>query len=145
MNDNPAMIQGAVDGILRPGLAPATVNGLWLRKTMGRFAWRPPQRYGPDGWRMDRYDQTGSVIVSSFRWPGDPQLWTHASVAYTDHLPTYRDVVQLHHAVWGENGWSYQMFAPTDDHVDIHEHALHLWGHADGTPVLPNFGEFGSI
>lgn len=145
MNDTPAMIQGAVDGILRPGLDPATVNGLRLRKIMGRHAWRAPQRYGTDGWRMSRHDQTGTVIVSSFPWPGDPQPWTHASVAYNDHLPTHRDLVQLHHAVWGETGWSYQMFAPTNDHVNIHEHALHLWGRADGTPVLPNFGEFGSI
>ncbi|MCW2757013.1 MAG: hypothetical protein JWO46_759, partial [Nocardioidaceae bacterium] len=55
------------------------------------------------------------------------------------------DLVYLHHAVWGSTGWSYQVFAPAEDHVNIHSFALHLWGHLDGSPALPNFGYMGSI
>lgn len=50
-----------------------------------------------------------------------------------------------HAAVWGESGWAYQCFAPAVDHVNIHEHALHLWGLLSGEPLLPNFGASGSI
>jgi hypothetical protein len=145
VNDNPEMIQWAVDGILRPGLGPATVNGLRLRKIMGRYGWRAAQRYGPDGWRIVRYDQTGTVLVSTSTYSGTPFLWTHASIAYNDHTPTYDDLALLHEAVWGGTGWAYQVFAPAADHVNIHEYALHLFGRADGVRVLPNFAQFGSI
>jgi hypothetical protein len=43
------------------------------------------------------------------------------------------------------HGWSYQVFAPPSQHVNIHEHALHLWGRVDGTNVLPSFGVLGTI
>jgi hypothetical protein len=37
------------------------------------------------------------------------------------------------------------MFAPPAEHVNIHERALHLWGRVDGSPVMPNFGVYGTI
>jgi hypothetical protein len=37
------------------------------------------------------------------------------------------------------------VFAPPSEHVNIHDHALHLWGRLDGARVLPDFGRFGTI
>jgi hypothetical protein len=144
-NASPEAVAAARDGILHPGTGPATVDGLRLRKIMGRYGWCAPARYGVDGWMMRRYDRTGSLLVSTSTYPDTPFLWTHASIAYNDHLPTYKDLVQLHRAVWGDTGWAYQVFTPTADHIDIHEHALHLFGRADGVRVLPDFAQFGSI
>lgn len=88
---------------------------------------------------------TRRVIVSTGPGGEDDTEWTHASISRRSAMPTYDDLVDLHRAVWGESGWAYQVFAPPEHHVNIHEHCLHLWGRADGARVLPNFGRFGSI
>jgi hypothetical protein len=54
-------------------------------------------------------------------------------------------LVMLHLGVFGRRRWAYQVFVPESEHVNIHPHALHLWGRADGTNALPNFGRFGTI
>jgi hypothetical protein len=90
---SPEAVAAARDGILHPGTGPATVNGLRLRKIMGRYGWRAAQPgTGVDGWMMRRYDQTGTVLVSTSTYSGTPFLWTHASIAYNDHTPTYDDL-----------------------------------------------------
>lgn len=69
----------------------------------------------------------------------------HASISRPDQMPSYEDLVMLHHAVWGDDGYAYQVFAPRRVHVNIHPNALHLWGLLDGSPELPEFGMHGSI
>jgi hypothetical protein len=103
------------------------------------------QPFGPSGLavsfqRRDR--QRGSIIITQARHDGTE--WLHASIAL-DTMPTYADLVLLHRAVFGRRRYAYQVFAPVDQHVNIHEHALHLFGRADGRPVLPEFSEGGSI
>lgn len=103
----------------------------------------PGSRFGPDGFRW--YIRDGSVIVTQSDHD-DGVEWIHASIAFADRDPTYEELTVLHRGVFGRRRWAYQVFAPTARHVNIHEHALHLWGRADGTPVLPDFGAaFGSI
>lgn len=122
---------------------PTTVDGLRLRAVLGRALWKPPDRYGPDGWRLIRYDGTVSVLVSAASFDGVE--WIHASLARHDRtIPGYSELTLLHKAAFGD-GWAYQLFAPRNDHVNIHEFALHIWGRADGAPALPNFGAGGSI
>lgn len=70
--------------------------------------------------------------------PFDGVDWVHASIAYTDHMPTYEDLCLLHRVVFAA-GWAYQVFAPPTHHVNIHQHALHLFGRLDGAPALPDF------
>lgn len=123
--------------------APATVNGLQLRRSLGRGTFRVPQPFGPDGWRVDAVDGGTRVIVSTATHD-DGREWTHASISHPRTMPTYEELVALHRAVWGD-GWAYQVFAPPSDHVNLHPYALHLWGLADGSPVLPNFGSRGTI
>lgn len=116
------------------------VDAARIRTVLGRRDWAPPDPFGPDG-AIIRGTNGRSIIVTSANW--DNTDWLHASIA-APHTPTYDDLVLLHRAVWG-GGWAYQCFAPPREHINIHPHALHLWGRADGAPVLPNFGEMGSI
>lgn len=87
----------------------------------------------------------GSILVSQSGQPDDPTEWIHTSIAFADRDPTYADLVTLHRAVFGRKRFAYQVFAPASSHVNIHAHALHLWGRADGAAVLPDFGRLGTI
>lgn len=122
-----------------------SINALRLRAIFGRDAWLVPTPFGADGWRMVAKDRTSSVIVTCFDWD-DGLEYVHASIAHNNSVPTYEDLVLLHTAVWGKGGYAYQMFVPRASHVNIHEHALHLWGRRDGKAILPDFGAvLGSI
>lgn len=117
---------------------------LRIRRVLGRTEWGTPQRFGPDGWCLVRMDRSGSVIVTTAR-QDDGIEWVHASWCYDDRLPTYDELVVLRSAVWGSNGWAFQVFAPPTSHVNIHRYALHLWGRADGVNPFPDFGAAGTI
>lgn len=124
----------------------ATVNALTVRRVLGRKEWGPPHQFGPDGWLFQsQTPEAGrcSVIVSADRHD-DGLVWIHASISRELLMPSYDDLQLLHRAVFGD-GYAYQVFAPPTSHVNIHEHALHLWGRADGRPELPEFGRFGTI
>lgn len=122
---------------------PATVSGLQVRAVLGKKDWPVPQRFGLDGWQLVRRDRGASVFISAAEFDG--ATWVHASIAHHDEtMPTYEELVLLHRAVFA-GGYAYQVFAPPSSHVNIHEYALHLWGRADGAPVLPEFGAGGSI
>jgi hypothetical protein len=115
------------------------VDGLVLRRIMGRDEWEPPEPFGPDGWMM-RHRVDGTLIATCAE-ADDGVEWVHASIAFTDRDPTYLDLKRLHRAVfWRGEGFAYQVFLTGPEHVNIHEHALHLWGRLDGQPVLPRFG-----
>lgn len=119
-------------------MSATSFNALKIRRLLGRGNWSTPEPFGPDGWRYVNLDGTSSVLVTCAEHGGDE--WVHASIARPDRMPTYADLKALHAAVFG-NGWAYQVFAPPSDHVNIHEHALHLFGRLDGKPALPDFTE----
>lgn len=134
---------------------PTVVNPLQLRRTMGRKTWAPPEPFGPCGFRMyafrhDRVEPIGTIIVTTSELAdaqasGDFTDWTHASFSWVHRVPTYDELVLLKSAVWGDDGEAYQVHPRAERHVNLHEHALHLWGRADGAPVLPDFGKLGTI
>lgn len=120
------------------------IDGLLLRRIMGREAWQPPVPFGPDGWRMDSREGGGRIIATCSP-ATDPDgvvaEWVHASISWPDHDPTYAELKQLHRAVFFRGpAYAYQVFLLGADHVNIHPHALHLWGRLDGQAVLPEFG-----
>jgi hypothetical protein len=123
--------------------SPRNVDALQLRRVMGRDRWALPEPFGPDGWSMVATDRQSSIIVSCADYEGTE--WVHASIAGVDELPSYEDLARLRWAVWGQTGYAYQVFAPPSAHINIHEHALHLWGRLDGRRVLPDFGAWGTI
>lgn len=125
---------------------PTHINIGQVRRSMGgRDLWYPPTPHGPDGWRLT--SRAGlpfrSVLVSCANFEGVE--WIHASIACEERLPNYSEMYDLHRGVWGDDGYSYEIHPPKDQHVNIHQNALHLWGRADGKPVLPEFGKFGTI
>lgn len=114
------------------------LNPLDIRRRLGRTEWAPPLSFGPDGWGFQHRTVHGSILVTAAEHEG--ANWVHASIAWQDHTPSYDDLKVLHGAVFGD-GWAYQVFAPPTDHVNIHQHALHLFGRIDGKPALPDFTE----
>jgi hypothetical protein len=120
-----------------------TVNILEVRRRLGRRKWRPPVRYGPDGWSMFRKDGKAGIRITVAPWE-DGTEWVHASIAAVGRTPTYEELLELHRAVFCD-GHAYQIFVPETEHINIHATALHLWGRVDGKPELPNFGKYGTI
>lgn len=115
----------------------SSLNPLQIRRILGRGKWQAPRPFGPDGWFLVSADNMSSVIVTNSPFH-DGNEWVHASIAHRKEMPSYDDLKLLHAAVFGD-GWAYQVFAPPSEHVNIHEHALHLWGRLDGKPALPDF------
>lgn len=122
------------------------INILRVRSRLGTSHWSAPRTYGDDGWMLDSADAAKRIIVS-YHGVLDGHEWLHASISlrWGQGVPSYADMQQLHRAVWGEGGWSYEVHAPASDHVNIHPRALHLWGRLDGQPALPDFAPGGSI
>lgn len=124
------------------------INGLTLRRTLGRQEWGIPEPYGCCGWTINGLAQgtLTRIIVTGDHASGfsDGVQWIHASISHRDTTPDYEDLKLLHRAVFGDR-WAYQVFSPAEQHVNIHAHALHLFGRADGERVLPDFGRFGTI
>lgn len=136
---------------------PALIDPLRLRQVMhaeSGIDFLVAHRYWT-GWLMDSRlaratpdgDRGDTRVIASCGPmsddPDDDTLWIHASISHPDRLPTYPELQALGHAAF--TGWSYQVFAPPSDHVDIHPWALHLWGRLDGTAAMPNFGDLGTI
>lgn len=117
---------------------PQSINAITVRRVLGRDRWLRPEMFGPDGWAFRSRDHTASIIVTVATHDGAD--WIHASIAGRDEMPSYEDLKLLHDAVFG-GFWAYQVFAPPAEHVDIHEHALHLWGRLDRKPALPLFSQ----
>lgn len=115
-----------------------SIDIMRVRRVMNKGLWKPPEPYGPDGWTMMRRDRSGSVIVTCGTHDGIEVV--HASIAYVDHTPTYDDLKLLWSAVFGD-AYAYMVFPPAEQHVNIHEFALHLWGRADGRPMLPELSQ----
>jgi hypothetical protein len=123
------------------------INGLTLRARLDRKRWAVPEPHGCCGWRVDNLLRNRRVIVTGDHASESEEgvNWVHASISRKADMPTYDDLALLHRAVFGEEGWAYQVFAPARQHINIHEHVLHLFGRADGERVLPDFGRHGTI
>lgn len=125
------------------------VNLNW-HDVLSAAGWKVHQvrRYGPAGASClitAPVNRAGSLIISESDYPDSDDWIIHASLAFETADPEYADLALIHRAVFGRKRWSYQVFAPESDHVNIHPHALHLWGRVDGKPMLPNFGQGGTI
>lgn len=120
-------------------MIPTSINALAVRRSLNRDIprWGAPELFGPDGWRFVHSSGRRSCIVTCAP-DDDGTEWLHASITGDGAVPSYEDLKAVHRAVFGA-GWSYQVFTPPADHVNIHPHALHLFGRLDGSPALPDF------
>lgn len=126
--------------IWTPPATPLNWHTVLMRELSGVLV-EYSEQFGPAGERLTiaSDEDTGSVIVTQADHDGVEFL--HASIAWANHDPSYADLAGLHRAVFGRRRWAYQMFAPSSEHVNIHSHALHLWGRVDGKPWMPNLAE----
>jgi len=115
------------------------IDGLRLRRIMGRDEWRVPVSFG-SGWRMSHVDGDGNIIATWYQIlseDGRADAWIHASMSRRERVPSYEDLKRLHRAVFP--GWAYSVWPPASEHVNEHEYVLHLFGPVDGLPRLPDF------
>lgn len=118
----------------------SNVDALAIRRGLQEHdpGWGAPVPFGPDGWAFVHHDRHASCIVSSAVMP-DGTEWVHASITAGTTEAAYAALKTLHRAVWGTTGWAYQVFAPPQDHINLHANCLHLFGRLDGKPELPDF------
>ena len=121
------------------------INGLRLRRALGRTDWGVAEQFGCCGWIIHGH---AHGYQSTVRVTGDHQSdaanWIHASIGGDGRMPSYEDLQLLHRAVF-RDGWAYEVHAPPSDHINIHRYVRHLFGRADGQRALPDFGRFGTI
>lgn len=116
------------------------IDSLKIRQRLGKKDWCVPVIWH-DAWQIDNKHEKGRILVS-YWFPGlvPTKDWIHASISFRDRMPTYEELKLMHYAVFPE-GYAYQIFVPSDNHVTFHDNALHLWGRTDGKPVLPEFSQ----
>jgi len=107
-----------------------------IRRFMEMWGLGHTEPFGPSGFTWDNGRDTRIIVTQA---PHDEVEILHASVSHPTKNPSYAELAHLHLSVFGRQRWSYQVFAPRTEHVSIHDHALHLWGRADGQPMLPDF------
>jgi hypothetical protein len=83
-----------------------------------------------------------SVVWSVERIDG--QVWRHLSVAGADRLPTYDELAKIKNWLLGPESKAIQVFAPASQHINVCQHALHLWSPVGFDP-LPDFRREGGL
>lgn len=53
--------------------------------------------------------------------------FVHVSVARTDRLPSWEELNKVKREFIGDSYSAYQILSKKEDHVNMHEHCLHLW------------------
>lgn len=103
----------------------------------------------PHGWSLrsdiahGAYDDRGvSVIWSVERIDG--QVWRHLSVATTSGIPSYTMMAGIKRWLLGDEGKAIMVFPPRSEHINIHQHCLHLWEPVGHDP-LPDFRREGGL
>ena len=66
------------------------------------------------------------VICSAAAMPGQAIAWEHVSVSMKDRTPTWAEMCEIKDMFWDEEDCVVQYHPPKSDHVNIHEHCLHL-------------------
>lgn len=53
--------------------------------------------------------------------------WEHLSVSRNNRTPSYEDLEWLKQQFWGPDVTVMQLHVPGRDHINCHDHCLHLW------------------
>jgi hypothetical protein len=80
----------------------------------------------------------GLKVIASVLEESDGRDWLHVSVSRTQRLPSWKDLAYVKGLFIGAEHKAIQVFAPADEHVNIHPFCLHLFRCLDGDP-LPDF------
>jgi hypothetical protein len=77
-------------------------------------------------------------VGASIALYGDDRVWLHLSISHRRRMPTYDELTYLKRHWAGEDRKCIMVFAPKDEHVNIHPRCLHLYCCLEGDP-LPDF------
>ena len=82
----------------------------------------------------------GLRVIVDAEVKADGNRWLHVSVSRKDWTPSHEDMALIKAAFVGER-YAYSVWSPSDLHVNIHAHCLHLWALLDDSDgrVLPEF------
>lgn len=85
----------------------------------------------------------GVVVASAWMWERagrrviagleehNGETWLHASLSRPDHMPDYRDLLDLRRRFFLDALYVVQVFPPRAEHVNVHGFCLHLWSRVD--------------
>jgi hypothetical protein len=115
------------------------LHRFWLHKTMHLRSGLTRATDGRDGehW-VGVHNGTEASVIWSIAREDDSHLWLHASLVLRGRLPGYESLCWLRDAFVGPDRIAYQVFAPADEHINIHAGALHLWAPLEHRPT-PDF------
>jgi hypothetical protein len=57
--------------------------------------------------------------------------WEHVSVSRRARTPSYEDLEEIKQEFWSDDMCVMQLHVPASDHVNCHDHCLHLWRPTD--------------
>lgn len=80
----------------------------------------------------------GLLVFLTGRVWADSRCWLHVSYSRTQRIPDYADTQRIRKLFLGEQHWTYAIYPPADQYVNVHPRTLHLWCCLDG-PVTPDF------
>lgn len=78
------------------------------------------------------------VVIRSVSRENDGRHWLHVSVSKQHSLPTYAELCRIKETFIGRDRKAIQIFAPRQEHVNIHPFCLHLFACLEGDP-MPDF------
>ena len=80
----------------------------------------------------------GLTVMRSKSQTKDGRDWIHISMSRRSRMPSYEDMAKVKRDFLGEDVEAYQVFAKTEDHVNIHSFCLHLWAPMDQKRCVAN-------
>lgn len=80
----------------------------------------------------------GLFVTMTVQKEQDGKRWVHLSCSRRKKEPSYYDLCEAKEQFLGPDSLAMLLFVPTDEHVNIHPHCLHLWSCLDGRPT-PDF------
>jgi len=101
--------------------------------------WEVIQRWG-DGYAV-RQKNGGIRVIVDCETKEDGREWLHVSASRAKWTPTHEDMTLVKRDFIGASRYAYSVWAPSENHVNIHAHCLHLWAMMDSQDgkVLPEF------
>jgi hypothetical protein len=105
-------------------------SGVKDLRQLDRFRFLEGERYSgvvnPDPQRLGVFRiplATGTLRVLASSAAG----WDHVSVSLKDRCPTWDEMSAMHRMFFRHDECAMQLHVPEPDHVNLHEHCLHIW------------------
>lgn len=94
--------------------------------------------FGPHTRGYRHFKVEGFTAMVSVDLAADGLIWIHGSIARTDRMPDYQDLVKLKAEFIGDYRKAVMVLPPKCEHVNIHPFCLHLFS-CINADKLPDF------